>query len=214
MTTIRLHGILGKEYENVFSMKIDNPSSVLSAIDCNRSGFIKRVIELQKQGLAYDIIVDKTRAIKPEDLNSSKNPETIDLVPVIVGSGPFASLFTFMFGGGVMGSFVGGLAFSAISYALAPKPEVQGVEATAQASRSSFVFGSPLNTASQGTPVPVGYGRLKVGSKVVQASVKSFPQNQQTQNVLTANAFLPEEEDYTTPNAILTSRIANNSTQE
>ena len=76
------------------------------------------------------------------------------------------------------------------------------------------MFGSPLNTASQGTPVPVGYGRLKVGSKVVQASVKSFPQNQQTQNVLTANAFLPEEEDYTTPNAILTSRIPNNSTQE
>ena len=195
-------------------MKIDNPSSVLSAIDCNRSGFIKRVIELQKQGLAYDIIVDKTRATRPEDLNNAKSPETIDLVPVIVGSGPFATLFTFMFGGGFMGSLVGGLAFSAISYALAPKPEVQGVEATAQASRSSFVFGSPLNTASQGTPVPVGYGRLKVGSKVVQASVKSFPQNQQTQNVLTANAFLPEEEDYTTPNAILTSRIPNNSTQE
>ena len=214
MTTIRLHGILGKEYEKVFSMKIDNPSSVLSAIDCNRSGFIKRVIELQKQGLAYDIIVDKTRATRPEDLNNAKVPETIDLVPVIVGSGPFATLFTFMFGGGFMGSLVGGLAFSAISYALAPKPEVQGVEATAQASRSSFVFGSPLNTASQGTPVPVGYGRLKVGSKVVQASVKSFPQNQQTQNVLTANAFLPEEEDYTTPNAILTSRIPNNSTQE
>ena len=164
--------------------------------------------------MAYDIIVDKTRATRPEDLNNAKSPETIDLVPVIVGSGPFATLFTFMFGGGFMGSLVGGLAFSAISYALAPKPEVQGVEATAQASRSSFVFGSPLNTASQGTPVPVGYGRLKVGSKVVQASVKSFPQNQQTQNVLTANAFLPEEEDYTIPNAILTSRIPNNSTQE
>ena len=214
MTTIRLHGILGKEYEKVFSMKIDNPSSVLSAIDCNRSGFIKRVIELQKQGLAYDIIVDKTRATRPEDLNNAKSPETIDLVPVIVGSGPFATLFTFMFGGGFMGSLVGGLAFSAISYALAPKPEVQGVEATAQASRSSFVFGSPLNTASQGTPVPVGYGRLKVGSKVIQASVKSFPQNQQTQNVLTANAFTPQEEDYSTPNAILTSRIPNNNIQE
>tara|TARA_R100001509_G_C4788201_1_gene188828 strand:- start:80 stop:715 length:636 start_codon:yes stop_codon:yes gene_type:complete len=211
MTTIRLHGILGKEYEKVFSMKIDNPSSVLSAIDCNRSGFIKRVIELQKQGLAYDIIVDKTRTTRPEDLNNAKNPETIDLVPVILGSGPFAG---FLFGGSFLGSVVGGLAFSAISYALTPKPEVQGVEATAQASRSSFVFGSPLNTASQGTPVPIGYGRLKVGSKVIQASVKSFPQNQQTQNVLTANAFLPEEEDYTTPNAILTSRIPNNSTQE
>ena len=211
MTTIKLHGILGKEYANVFSMKIGNPSSVLSAIDCNRSGFIKRVIELQKQGLAYDIIVNKTRVAKNEDLNSARNPETIDLVPVIVGSGPVVG---FLFGGSLMGSLVGSLAFSAISYALSPKPEVQGVEATAQASRSSFVFGNPLNPASQGTPVPVGYGRLKVGSKVIQASVKSFPQNQQTQNVLTANAFAPQEEDYSTPNAILTSRIPNNNIEE
>ena len=211
MTTIRLHGILGKEYKNVFSMKIGNPNSVLSAIDCNRSGFIKRVIELQKQGLAYDIIVDKTRVTKNQDLYSKRSPKTIDLVPVIVGSGPVVG---FLFGGSLVGSLVGSLAFSAISYALSPKPEVQGIEATAEASRSSFVFGSPLNAATQGTPVPVGYGRLKVGSKVIQASVKSFPQNQQTQNVLTANAFIPQEEDYSTPNAILTSRIPNNNIEE
>ena len=42
MTTIRLHGILGKEYSDVFSLKIGNPSSVFSAIDCNRKGFLKK----------------------------------------------------------------------------------------------------------------------------------------------------------------------------
>ena len=61
MTTIRLHGILGKEYSDVFSLKIGNPSSVFSAIDCNRKGFLKRVVELQKQGFIYDVIVNKTR---------------------------------------------------------------------------------------------------------------------------------------------------------
>ena len=45
MTTIRLHGILGKEYSDVFSLKIGNPSSVFSAIDCNRKGFLKRVVD-------------------------------------------------------------------------------------------------------------------------------------------------------------------------
>ena len=108
----------------------------------------------------------------------------------------------------------GSLALSAISYALAPKPDVQDqrVSATAEASRSSFVFGNVINTASQGTPVPIGYGRLKVGSKVIQATIKSFPQNQQTQNVLTANPLLVEEEDYGTPNAIITNKIpVNNS---
>ncbi len=61
MTTIRLHGILAKEYTDIFTMEIGKPSSVFSAIDCNRKGFVKRVVELQKEGFIYDVIVNKTR---------------------------------------------------------------------------------------------------------------------------------------------------------
>ena len=206
MTTITLHGILAKEYKKVFCMKIGNPSSVFSAIDCNRKGFIKRVVELQKQGFIYDVIVNKTRITDDYKMDGMKNPDTIDLVPVIVGSGP---IMGFLFGGSLLGTFAGSLALSAISAALAPKPDTQDqqISATAEASRSSFVFGNVVNTASQGTPVPIGYGRLKIGSKVIQATVKSFPQNQETQNVLTANPLILNDEDYTTPNAILTSRV-------
>ena len=212
MTTIRLHGILAKEYKDIFTMKIEKPSSVFNAIDCNRQGFLKRVIELQKEGFIYDVIVDKTRITDGYQMDAMKNPETIDLVPVIVGSGPIGA---FLFGGtSILGSLAGSLALAGISYALAPKPDLQDqrVSATAEASRSSFVFGNVINTASQGTPVPIGYGMLKVGSKVIQATIKSFPQNQQTQNVLTANPLLVEEEDYGTPNAIITNKIpVNNS---
>ena len=121
---------------------------------------------------------------------------------------------TFLFGGSLLGSFAGSLALSAIASALSPKPDTQDqrVSATAEASRSSFVFGNVVNTASQGAPVPIGYGRLKVGSKVIQATIKSFPQNQETQNVLTANQLLIEEEEYETPNAIITSKIPVNNT--
>ena len=210
MTTIRLHGILAKEYTDVFSMKIGNPSSVFAAIDCNRKGFTKRVIELQKQGFVYDVIVNKTRITSGYKMDGMKDPETIDLVPVIIGSG---AVGLFLFGGtSILGSAVASLALAGISYALSPKPDTQDqrVSATAEASKSSFVFGGVVNTASQGTPVPIGYGRLKIGSKVIQATIKSFPQNQQTQNVLTANPLIMDEEGYTTPNAIITSRIPHN----
>ena len=210
MTTIRLHGILAKEYTDVFSMKIGNPSSVFAAIDCNRKGFTKRVIELQKQGFVYDVIVNKTRITSGYKMDGMKDPETIDLVPVIIGSG---AVGLFLFGGtSILGSAVASLALAGISYALSPKPDTQDqrVSATAEASKSSFVFGGVVNTASQGTPVPIGYGRLKIGSKVIQATIKSFPQNQQTQNVLTANPLIMNEEGYTTPNAIITSRIPHN----
>jgi predicted phage tail protein len=212
MTTIRLHGILAKEYTDIFTMEIGKPSSVFNAIDCNRKGFLKRVIELQKEGFIYDIIVNKNRITDGYQMDTMKNPDTIDLVPVIVGSGPIAG---FLFGAkSLMGMMAGSLVLSGISYALSPKPDTQDqrVSATAEASKSSFVFGGSVNTASQGTPVPIGYGRLKVGSKVIQATVKSFPQNQETQSVLTANPLLIEEEDYETPNAIITSRIPVNNT--
>jgi len=210
MTTIRLHGILAKEYTDVFSMKIGNPNSVFAAIDCNRKGFLKRVVELQKQGFIYDVIVNKTRITDGHQMDTMKNPETVDLVPVIVGSGPIGA---FLFGAkSILGMMAGSLALSAISYALSPKPDTQDqrISATADASKSSFVFGGVVNTANQGTPVPIGYGRLKVGSKVIQATIKSFPQNQQTQTVLTANPLIMDEEGYTTPNAIITSRVPHN----
>jgi len=39
--------------------------------------------------------------------------------------------------------------------------------------------------ASQGAPVPVGYGRLKVGTQVIQATVKSYPQYNDPNYLLT-----------------------------
>ena len=58
MTLIRLHGILAKEYGNTFCFAVGNPRNVLEAIDCNRSGFKSRLIELHQEGFSYDIIID------------------------------------------------------------------------------------------------------------------------------------------------------------
>jgi predicted phage tail protein len=210
MTTIRLHGILAQEYSDVFFMKIGKSGSVFSAIDCNHKGFTKRVVELQREGFFYDVIVNKTKTTNPQEIDGVKNPETIDLVPVIVGSGPALLWIT---GGTFWANVAASIALAGISYALSPKPDTQnqGVEATAQASKGSFVFGGAVNTASQGTHVPIGYGRLKVGSKVVQATIKSFPQNQQTQNVLTSNRLNNTEEELAPLSAVVTSRVSEGS---
>ena len=43
MTTIQLHGILAKEFGEIFTMQVGNPRNVLRALDCNRTGFIKSI---------------------------------------------------------------------------------------------------------------------------------------------------------------------------
>lgn len=176
MTKIKLHGILAKEYGDIFNMEVSKPRDVIKAIDCNRSGFRGRVVDLQRQGFIYDILVDKKRMSKESFLNS-KNPKQIDLVPVIVGSGlP------------ILEAILVAVAQVVISYALMDPGTLDGGEATVGSTKGSLLFqGGNANIASQGSPIPIGYGRLKVGSQIIQSSVKSFPQSIESSKVMTSN---------------------------
>ena len=178
MTQVYIHGILAREYGNIFEFNLPNPKDVLEAIDCNRSGFIRRLIELQKEGFCYDIIINKKRVTQEEHMTGVKNPKTIDLVPAITGAGPFAVFVAFLGSGTFLANLTLAIIFAAISYALTPKPEIEPLEIDADGSNSSLIFSNTVNVASQGSPVPIGYGRLKVGSQVIQATIKSFPQHQ------------------------------------
>ena len=181
MTQVNIHGILGVEYEKSFLMKLGSSRNILKAIDANRNGFIKRLIALQQEGLMYDIIINKKRVTKGEEMDAFKNPSRIDLVPTICGTGAGA-------GAAIFKAVAMALVSAAISYALTPKQDTAALEVTAGANRQSFIFSNIVNLASQGAPMPLGYGRLKVGSQVIQASIKSFPQYQRVNEALSLRA--------------------------
>ena len=78
MTNIRLHGVLAKEYGQNFYLSVGRPKNVLHAIDANRDGFIGRVIQLQKEGCMYEIIINKKRLNAQSELQSQDTAHTID----------------------------------------------------------------------------------------------------------------------------------------
>ena len=181
MTTIRLHGILAQKYGEVFEMDIDKPRDVIRAIDANRDGFRKTVVDLQKQGFAYELIVNKKRLNKEEFLNSKK-PQEIDFVPFIVGSGPFVPLFQML---------AVSLLSAVIQYALMDPGTIDGGEATVGGDSKSLTFSSSqINLAAQGSPLPIGYGRLKIGSSIIQSSIKSIPQTISSIKAMEHNAYI------------------------
>jgi len=184
MTQVKLHGILGKEYGADFRLQIGNPKNILHAIDANRDGFLPRIIQLQKEGVIYEIIINKKRLNGHQNLKNLDSVKTIDLIPVIVGGGPIGAGLTWLVGGTFWANVTLAVMFAAISYALTPAPDTEQVEGTASASKSSMVFSNNVNTASQGAPLPLGYGRLKVGSQVIQATIKSYPQSNSAEAVL------------------------------
>jgi hypothetical protein len=79
---------------------------------------------------------------------------------------------------------------------LAPEPDAgPQISATTKALSESFSFSNKANVASQGSPVPVGYGRLKVGSRLIQTSIKSYPQNQDSTTVMRLNPYVSTNPD-------------------
>ena len=52
-----------------------------------------------------------------------------------------------------------------------PEPVVQQMES--QIDTSSYIFSSLQNTATQGFPIPLVYGELRVGSNIVSTNVVS-----------------------------------------
>jgi predicted phage tail protein len=83
---------------------------------------------------------------------------------------------------------VGALAtgLSLLSQALnKPKAEPQrsntqfvGGQTMSSASQSqNYAFSNVDNVSAQNVPVPIGYGRMRVGSKIIQTSIKAYPTN-------------------------------------
>jgi predicted phage tail protein len=182
MTTIRLHGILAQKYGKVFEMEIDKPRDVIRAIDANREGFRKTVVDLQKQGFAYELIVNKKRLNK-EEFSNNKKPQEIDFVPFIVGSGPEVWI-----------SLAISLISAVLQYALMDPGTIDGGESTVSGGGSLMFSSSQVNLAAQGSPLPIGYGRLKVGSSIIQSSMKSLPQTISSIDNMYKDAFAGSED--------------------
>ena len=133
-----------------------------------------------------------------ENLDSIKTSElamkfnklnTIDIVPVIVGADSdigaiiigalliVAGIIVtgFSFGGaGVIGAalIVGGIGLIAagIINLLSSPPKFEDFREIGGGGRASYLFNGPTNVTNEGWPVPVWYGRLIVGSQVIEAS--------------------------------------------
>jgi predicted phage tail protein len=60
-----------------------------------------------------------------------------------------------------------------------------GSTSTIDAAAKSYVFDNLQNNASQGSPIPIGYGRMKIGSEVINVSSKSYSLDQLFDNEVT-----------------------------
>ncbi len=169
-------------------------------------------------------ILESELCFKKEDL------ETIDIVPVIAGAGDnFLSIFTVILGVALIFTGVGGFAAvgvsgmslgstwgtvavfaglgllaAGVSNLLTSPPKFEDFREIAGGGPRSYLFNGPQNTIREGGPVPVGYGRLIVGSQVISSTYE-------IENVAATGQAIPTTSTATTGEANLHPRSWNSS---
>lgn len=86
MKTIILHGELGALFGEQWELDVLTPAEAVTAIDTNRPGFIRHLIESDQQGCAYRVLLGEVD-LAPEELCAPFGRETLHFVPVVRGAG-------------------------------------------------------------------------------------------------------------------------------
>jgi predicted phage tail protein len=63
-----------------------------------------------------------------------------------------------------------GLVAAGLSNLLSSPPEFEEFQDNSKTGKRSFVFDGPANVVGEGRAVPFGYGRMRIGSQVIDAT--------------------------------------------
>lgn len=197
MKTVLLLGELGKKFGKRLRLDVRTPAEAVRALCANFPEFQKHMTESENRNVAYRVTVGKSD-IGLDELHDPAGKQTIKIVPVVMGAGGGltkiiigaliigAAFYTggasiaasgFM-AGGITTTFWGGIAVG-IGTSLILGGAAQMLSPTLKATEPSerpendpsYVFNGAVNTTAQGQPVPIGYGRMVVGSAVVSAGI-------------------------------------------
>jgi predicted phage tail protein len=195
MLTVLLYGHLGKRFGRRHRYEVRSPAEAVRALCATIPGF--RVYLAEHSAPGYRVLV----GTESRDLETLAYParEAIKIVPVTAGAGRglgsvILGAALFMISGpggwlantlymeagvslvtagaiGVMAGQIGvSLMLGGVSQMLAPQPKTPGAPDRPE-NKPSYAFDGAVNTAAQGNPVPVCYGRLIVGSQVISAGM-------------------------------------------
>lgn len=188
---------LGRRF---FSLAVSSVGEALHAINILTSNKLNKILNARGHDKFHVVIngrkfthnkfLDpKDKEIYNEVANSelsikTNKLETIDIIPVIEASD--SDIFAIILGVIliIVGAFTGvgpilgtalimggiGVAAAGVINLLSKPPSFEPFQEIGGITKKSYLFNGPENVIGEGGPVPVGYGRLIVGSQTVSAS--------------------------------------------
>jgi len=179
LTTVLLFGQL-RQFGKSFKLSVRTPAEAIKALCVQIPGFERFLSNAKSRGIEFAVFRGR-KNIGAGELSYSGEGE-IRIAPVITGSKR----------GGILQTIVG-VVLLAISYVfpvtapyLAPagiglvaggviqmlSPQAGGLKTSAAPENTpGYAFGSAKNTTASGNPVPLCYGKRRVGGAIISAAI-------------------------------------------
>jgi len=190
-TTVLLGGSLAKKYgrEHTFLLSDHGDTrEAIRAIDVNHPGFAQDLASAKTRGLEFAVF--RNRKNVGEDELGLGGCREIRIVPIICGSKRAGILQTVVgvvllavgavltyASGGTATPFTSGMMMMGASLALGGviqmlSPQAGGLKTSAAPENTpGYAFGSAKNTTASGNPVPLCYGKRRVGGAIISAAI-------------------------------------------
>ena len=194
MTQIELGGVLGKTFGKVHRRLISTTHEATRALAATIKGFEQFMISSQRRGLTY-AVWRGTKNVGHDELGYPLTGEVIRVVPVVIGSKRGGLLQTILgvalitvaaiaTNGAAIGiggtAFAGGwgavagvgvsMSLGGVIQLLSPQPTGLAKSQSAD-NKPSYAFGGVTNTTAQGYPVPLLYGKRRIGGAIISAGI-------------------------------------------
>ena len=192
MAVVKLHGKLGKAVgREQWDLTVGSVNEAVHAINCQSEDSIRKFfIKKENAYSRYDVLINGKKTTPSSDMKNNEltinrnDIKEIDIIPVLEGSSDIFSWAGILFGGiGFLNANNSqtalvslALMFNGISNLLADPPEMPAQQQIINPSSdptklaNSYLFSGPVNVINDGGPVPLGYGRLIVGSQTIMSS--------------------------------------------
>jgi predicted phage tail protein len=188
---VRLYGELGRKYGRIHRLAVKSTAEAIRALMANYKNFERDVVNAPYGFRIFDGREEITATPEMMHLQRNQPKDTIRIVPVLAGSkNPVVSIIIgialicfaifcpwgaiALYGtttiGTVAVSIGVSLIISGVVSLLTPVPKAP-TPGSSQDNQASYFFNGPVNTTAQGVPVPLGYGRMTVGSAVISAGI-------------------------------------------
>lgn len=199
MKVVKVYGALRELLgQTRFEFVADTPAQAMRALLVNFPKLEQWLLDSEKNGVAYRVTVGKQK-VHNDDVSGLFSPwserEVFSITPVMTGAGRGAGMILlgvgliaasiFIPGSAVIlgttfgkvslgiGLMGGSLLLQGVAQMLSPVPEAPGLSETGGGATrlESNSFSGIVNTARQGVPVPIVYGRVFTGSAVISAGL-------------------------------------------